>query len=391
MSALAFRLYALTRRRGIGWAVAGLFVFALPSLGGDAGAHMRTNTFSTVTLATGQATWEVRVAASDLLAPLGLPETMLDPKVGPALETRRKDAQAYVGDKLHLFAGERACAARPLSFAMDSSVSPSTVTLTYAFSCRQDTGSYRVRYDLFFDLDALATGFVTVRLQDKSLVSDIFRQDSRELAIVMQPSAWRSAVRFWSLGIEHIFTGYDHLAFLAGLLFLAAVGKRCTQESPMIGAPPRQALVNTAKIVTAFTVSHSMTLVAAVYYPGLVPASVVEPLIALSVAAVGAENLVPRLPGRRWMLAFGFGLIHGFGFASVLAEIGLPKGAAVAALFAFNVGVECGQLCVVLSVLPLLLWVARKAPLLYHRVFVLAGGVALVAVGVFWFWQRMPS
>lgn len=391
MSALTSRLSALTHRLGIGWAVAGLLVFVLPFLGGDAGAHMRTTTFSTVTLATGQATWEVRVEAPDLLAPLGLPETMPIAKVGMALEQRRKGAQAYVGDKLHLFAGERACAARPLSFAMDSSASPPNVTLTYAFSCPENTGAYRVRYDLFFDLDALTTGFVTVRLQDKSVVSDIFRQGSRELSIVMQPSAWRSVARFWWLGIEHIFTGYDHLAFLAGLLLLAAVGQRRTKVHPMIGAPARQAVVNTAKIVTAFTLSHSLTLVAAVYYPGLVPVGVVEPLIALSVAAVGAENLAPRLPRRRWMLAFGFGLIHGFGFASMLAEIGLPKGAAVAALLAFNVGVECGQLCVVLGALPLLLWVARKAPLVYHRVFVLAGGMGLVAVGVFWFWQRLSG
>ena len=119
------------------------------------------------------------------------------------------------------------------------------------------------------------------------------------------------------------------------------------------------------------------------------PGRLVEPLIALSVVAVGAENLLPRLPRRRWPLVFAFGLIHGFGFASALADVGLPKQRLFASLLAFNAGVECGQLCVVLAALPLLLLVAGRAPRLYQRLFLVGGSAALVAAGLYWLWHRV--
>lgn len=352
---------------------------------------MRTNTFGTLALDATNATWELRVAAVDLLTPLGLPETLSPTDAAVAVQNRRKDAQAYVGDRLHLFVGERACAARLGEFSVNSAADPANVTLAFSYACPGGAGTFRARYDLFFDLDALATGFVNVRLNGEAAVSDAFRSDSRELTVVLETSFWRPLRRFWMLGVEHIFTGYDHLAFLAGLLLLAAVAQRATSMQPLVAASARDALVNTAKIVSAFTLSHSVTLLATALHPEFVPTRIVEPAIALSVVAVGAENLLPRLPRRRWMLALAFGLIHGFGFASVLSEIGLPRSGVVAALLAFNVGVECGQLCVVFAVLPLLLLAARRAPRAYHRLFVIAGSTALVVAGLIWFFQRLQS
>jgi hypothetical protein len=307
------------------------------------------------------------------------------------VQGRQKDAQAYVADRLHLFVGERACTATPRAFSINGTAEPVNVTLSFRYACPADAGAFRARYDLFFDLDALATGFVNVRLNGEAAVSDAFRSDSRELSVVMETSKWRPLRRFWLLGVEHIFTGYDHLAFLAGLLLLAAVAKRATETQPLVAASARTALANTAKIVTAFTLSHSVTLIVAALHPELVPTRLVEPVIALSVVAVGAENLLPRLPKRRWLLAFAFGLIHGFGFASVLSEIGLPRSGVVAALLSFNVGVECGQLCVVFAVLPLLVLAARRAPRLYHRLFLKAGSVVLVFAGLFWLFERLKS
>jgi len=352
---------------------------------------MRTSTFGTLAIDETNATWELRVAAVDLLTPLALSESLTPRDAALAVQDRRKDVQAYVGDRLHLFVGERACTATPRAFSVNPAADPVNVTLAFSYACPAEAGAFRARYDLFFDLDALATGFVNVRLNGEAAVSDAFRSDSRELTVVLDSSFWRPLRRFWMLGVEHIFTGYDHLAFLAGLLLLAAVAQKATAMQPLVPASARGALANTAKIVTAFTLSHSVTLIAAALHPELVPTRIVEPVIALSVAAVGAENLLPRLPRRRWILAFAFGLIHGFGFASVLSEIGLPRSGVVAALLAFNVGVECGQLCVVLAVLPVLLFAARRAPRVYHRLFVGAGSVVLVAAGLFWLFQRLQS
>src|SRR5262249_52185453 len=137
--------------------------------------------------------------------------------------------------------------------------------------------------------------------------------DARTVTARRDLTAWDHARDYLALGVEHIFTGYDHIAFLFGLLVIAgAAGLRR-------GA--RQGLA----VVTAFTLAHSVTLIAsALGFLALSP-RLVEPAIAVSIAYVGVENLVVARPRLRWLITFGFGLVHGFGFASVLREIGLPS------------------------------------------------------------------
>ena len=135
--------------------------------------------------------------------------------------------------------------------------------------------------------------------------------------------------RYVSAGIEHIFTGYDHIAFLIAIVLWA---RRLT---PVI------------KIVTAFTLAHSLTLSLAALDIVRIPSAIVEPAIAASIVYVAAENFLSRDIEKRWRITFAFGLIHGFGFASALQEFGLPKSALVPALAAFNAGVEIGQLAIV--------------------------------------------
>lgn len=181
--------------------------------------------------------------------------------------------------------------------------------------------------------------------------------------------AWRAAREFLWLGVEHIFTGYDHVLFLFGLLLVG------------------RGLGNLVAIVTSFTLAHSLTLALATL--GLVrPAAwLVEPAIALSIAYVGAENLLVREVRRRWRISFGFGLVHGFGFASVLQQMELPRRGLALSLLTFNLGVEIGQVAIVALIWPALrrLERTRYRPLLTR----LASG-AIVAAGLFWFGQRLP-
>ncbi|HZX96851.1 MAG TPA: HupE/UreJ family protein [Myxococcales bacterium] len=179
--------------------------------------------------------------------------------------------------------------------------------------------------------------------------------------------------RFLLLGIEHIFTGYDHIAFLVGLLLLGGT------------------LVELVKIVTAFTVAHSVTLALATFGVLAPSPRVVEPLIAASIVFVGVENLWAlrtRKTGsalrHRWMLTFAFGLVHGFGFASVLRELALPRTALASALVSFNLGVECGQVAIVAAALPLLRALLRGWPR-----FAAAASAAVAALGVLWVVQRL--
>jgi hypothetical protein len=172
-------------------------------------------------------------------------------------------------------------------------------------------------------------------------------------------------------GTHHILIGPDHILFLIGLLLLGGTW---------------MALV---RIVTAFTIGHSITLSLAALNIVSPPASIIEPAIALSIVFVGADNLV-RGEGRdlRAWVALTFGLVHGFGFANVLREFGLPREALGWSLFSFNLGVEIGQLAVVLLVASLLAAIRRRSDVAGARV-AIAGSVIVIAAGTYWFVQRV--
>jgi hydrogenase/urease accessory protein HupE len=177
--------------------------------------------------------------------------------------------------------------------------------------------------------------------------------------------------KFLPAGIHHILVGPDHLLFLIGLLLL--------------GGTIRQL----AYVVTAFTVAHSLTLSLAALNLVSPPARIIEPAIALSIVYVGADNLLVR-EGRdvRAWIAFGFGFIHGFGFANVLREMDLPARALGWSLFSFNVGVEIGQLLVV-AVVATALGALRSRNETAGRQLATAGSIVVIAAGAFWFVQRV--
>lgn len=183
-------------------------------------------------------------------------------------------------------------------------------------------------------------------------------------------SRFFAAGEFVVLGIRHILTGYDHLMFLLGLL---VVGSR---------------FWDAARIVTAFTVAHSITLGLAAFDVVSVPQRVVEPLIAVTIVYVGIENLAGAHLNRRWMLAFVFGLIHGFGFSSALRDLGIGAGGSGIAvpLFSFNLGVELGQAAVAAPILPII-WRLRRHPAFVSR-WIPAGSLLIALLGAYWLIQR---
>ena len=192
-----------------------------------------------------------------------------------------------------------------------------------------------------------------------------------EYATGIAPSRFAVVVRFIREGVHHIFIGPDHILFIVGLMLCGGRVRRLLQ------------------IVTGFTLAHSVTLALAAL--GLVtpPARLIESAIALSIIYVGADNLLRGQHGtdRRAWIAAGFGLVHGFGFANVLGDVGLPRQALAWALAAFNIGVEIGQACIVLAVAPLLLFLRARQPR-FGRSVVTAGSAIVIAAGAYWFVQR---
>ena len=179
-------------------------------------------------------------------------------------------------------------------------------------------------------------------------------------------------LEFLWLGVQHIWTGYDHLLFLFALLVV------CRTFRSIVA------------IITCFTLAHSLTLAAATLDWVRLPPSLVEPIIAATIVYVGAENLWRRgeEPPGRWLLTFGFGLIHGFGFASILRDLGVgaDPGGILGPLFAFNLGVELGQVAIAAVVMPLV-WRLRQRPAFVAKgVPALSGLIALL--GLYWLLER---
>lgn len=210
---------------------------------------------------------------------------------------------------------------------------------------------------------------------DKVLRTEVLTAATNSVETAGSTSTAEPSSPFWGflkLGVEHILTGYDHLLFLFGLLVA------CRRFS------------TAAKIITCFTLAHSLTLALAALDVVSLPGRVVEPLIAASIVFVGVENIVRRgEPGWRWALTFALGLVHGFGFAGALKEAGLgSSGAALLVpLFSFNLGVELGQAGVAAVLLPLL-WKLRDLPTFdrYGRQ-ILSAAIALA--GAYWFVTRL--
>ena len=219
--------------------------------------------------------------------------------------------------------------------------------------------------------ESYVNGYVDGRLVHQDLL-DRARTHTEFATGARGPGVARVAATFFGQGVHHIFIGPDHILFVVGLVLLGGT------------------LARLLKVVTAFTIAHSITLVLAALRIVEPPARIVEPVIALSIVYIGIETLRSLRGGRdaRARIAFGFGLVHGFGFAAVLREFGLPAGALGIALGSFNLGVEAGQALIVLAVAPALARV-RLASAVVGRRIVVAAAIGIVAAGAFWFVERI--
>lgn len=237
----------------------------------------------------------------------------------------------------------------------------------------------RLRVDAFlFPYDPAHQIFVNVHEAGALAHQSILDADRRRVEYYAGSLQGRASLvrTFVVSGFEHILIGPDHVLFLIGLLL------------------PGGALARLALIVTAFTLGHSLTLSIAALGLWMPAPRLIEPLIALTIVVVGADNLLvlKETPGKavadiRALLALGFGLIHGFGFAVVLKEFGLPGNALGWSLFAFNLGVEIGQLAIVILAVALIGVVRRKNPA-WGRRLAFGGSIAVILAGTFWFVER---
>lgn len=309
-------------------------------------------------------------AAHDL--GIGTAESLMD----PAVAIKYRDALvALLAPRLSLqFDG------RNVEIAWGAiDVVPDRQSVRLAFAVKQPRPGQAGIRAYVFPYDPIHQTFVNV-YEDGALKLQLILDASHQTATYYVGTAQgRLAVvrTFVASGIEHIMIGPDHILFLIGLLLLGGTLSRLTL------------------IVTSFTVGHSITLSLAALDIVSPPAQYIEPLIALTIVVVGADNLLVLRAAegkaasdiRAW-LAAAFGLIHGFGFAYVLKEFGLPQAALGWSLFAFNLGVEIGQLVIVIVVAGVLLLI-RKRSAGAARMMATAGSIAVIAAGLYWFIERV--
>jgi hydrogenase/urease accessory protein HupE len=256
--------------------------------------------------------------------------------------------------------------------ALESAGERDAVTLHFDARWAARPGRLDIGAELF-PYDPAHQAFVNVYEDESLRLQDILAANRPEMQYFSGSiqGTWAVVTRFVGSGIEHIFGGSDHVAFIVGLLLVGG------------------SLWRLLAVMTAFTLAHSVTLSLAALDLFSPPARIIEPAIALSIVYVGADNLLTRGRGRdvRLWVAFVFGLVHGFGFASVLKEFGLPRSALGWALASFNVGVEVGQAAIVLAIAPIVTWLQRRRPAWAMPV-VVTGSVAVAAAGAYWFLER---
>jgi hydrogenase/urease accessory protein HupE len=312
---------------------------------------------------------------ADRLAGTKIFDAQLD-RVDPALvAASAAPIIAYVTAHIAVTGGDgKPCAPGSAALVPDGD----GVIFRNSFACRDVGGDIVYRSTVLTDTDPAARQVVLIGEGDGAPQALLDAANTTVTLSAPAPSLLSTLERYLVTGIEHIFLGYDHIAFLIAIVLWA------------------RRLVPVIKIVTAFTIAHSITLSLAALGIVVIPSAIVEPAIAASIVFVALENFFSRDIDRRWRVTFAFGLIHGFGFAGALKEIGLPPNAVATALAAFNIGVEIGQIAIVSMVVPLLIAVdrlladaggkpVRAAPLVY-------GLSALITViGGYWLFTRILS
>lgn len=249
------------------------------------------------------------------------------------------------------------------------------VLVDVEWSCPSVEGELTYRVTLFHEIDPASRHMVTA-LGEVKMVGLLAVSNPQVRLVSERSNVWRVMWHYLLAGIEHIAIGYDHIAFLIAVIVW---GRKLW---PLV------------MVVTAFTIAHSITLSLAVLDVVRLPSQLVETLIALSIVYVAAENFFVRDLRHRGWITFGFGLIHGFGFASVLRDYGLPRDALVPALAAFNIGVEIGQVIIVAAAFALFLLLGQVLgrmkwgpPVLRAIPFVLSGAILLL--GLYWTIDRV--
>jgi hypothetical protein len=351
---------------------------SLPAL-----AHKASDSYLVLDIAGSKISGQWDIALRDIDFALGLDFDGNGEITWGEVRSRQAEIAAWALDRLSVQRGGP-CRVEVADYLVDSHSDGAYAVLRLAGTCPAAHGELTLGYRLLFELDALHRGLLRLSLDGKSQTA-VFSPDRMQQRFAAgQVSRLAQFGQYLVEGVWHIWIGFDHILFLLSLLLPAVL----VHEAGRWRGVGRfgEALREVLWVVTAFTVAHSITLSLAALGIVELPSRLVESAIAGSVVLAAANNLKPLVEHRRWMVAFAFGLIHGFGFASVLTELGLPRETLVLSLLGFNLGVETGQLAIVAVFLPVAY--ALRGGAFYRRGVFVGGSVMTFAIAVIWLVER---
>lgn len=351
-------------------------------------AHKPSDSYLQMAVQENTVTGQWDIALRDLDFAIGLDENGDHAITWQEVVNKQKEIHAYAFARLNIQNKKTDCAINYGQTLIDRHTDGNYAVMQFAANCKDNVSELHLRYSLFADVDPSHRGLLKLDYKNANITTTktaIFGPDNASQLFALEKTSRLTEFKnYVTEGIWHIWTGYDHILFLISLLLPAVLvyNNKKWQAATHFKAP----FFDILKVVTAFTLAHSITLTLATLQVVSLPSRWVESVIALSIVLAALNNLYPFILGRRWLVAFIFGLIHGFGFAAVLADLGLTNSTLVIALIGFNIGVEIGQLCIVIVFVPIAYSLRHSR--FYQNTVIYGGSVLVVLIASAWFIER---
>ena len=339
--------------------------------------------------------WDI--ALRDLDFAIGLDSNANSEITWQEVKTKQKDIFAYALARLTIDSNRQSCSITPQQMLIDKHTDGAYAVIKFIINCptniNHKVNKLKISYALFSNIDPSHRGLLKLNYLDndnqnapKSIIKTaIFGPDNPSQTFAIgTPNRLIEFKDYVIEGVWHIWIGFDHILFLISLLLPAVLIYSAKKWQPQQHF--KTIFFDVLKVVTAFTIAHSITLTMATLQVVELPSRWVEATIAASVILAALNNFFPFITKKRWAVAFVFGLIHGFGFAAVLADLGLTQGTLIVALIGFNVGVEIGQIAILMTFIPLVF--ALRKTWFYKQVVFYGGSIAIALIASVWLAER---
>ncbi len=347
-------------------------------------AHKPSDSYLAIAVKENYIQGQLDIALRDLEYAIGLDENANNEITWQEVLNKQQETNAYAFARLQINNNQNACPITPQKTLIDHHTDGAYVVIKFDASCKEAIDELNLNYTLFADIDPSHRSLLKLDYKNTTKTSIFGPENAKQSFILETPNHLTEFKNYVVEGIWHIWIGYDHVMFLISLLLPAVLVLKANIWQPSTSF--KSTFIEVLKVVTAFTVAHSITLTLATLQVISLPSRWVEAAIAASVVIAALNNLFPKILKHRWMAAFAFGLIHGFGFATVLADLGLQNTTLILALVGFNIGVEIGQIGILSVYLPISF--ALRKTWFYKTVFLYASSIIIISIASIWFVER---